>query len=94
MLQCGRYKSMDIVGYLKSVLQEARPYTRMKLMLVGLQVRIIVLNTNFCLPFWGMHSLLPSPGSHRSPVETLRASGIARSSPATVGAGLQTASSL
>uniref|UniRef100_A0A2H1VY93 SFRICE_009338 n=1 Tax=Spodoptera frugiperda TaxID=7108 RepID=A0A2H1VY93_SPOFR len=37
MLQCGRYKSMDIVGYLKSVLQEARPYTRMKLMFVGLQ---------------------------------------------------------
>ncbi|CAB3231871.1 unnamed protein product [Arctia plantaginis] len=37
MLACGRYKSMDIVGYLKSVLQEARPYARMKLMLVGLQ---------------------------------------------------------
>ncbi|XP_075989581.1 leucine-rich repeat kinase isoform X2 [Anticarsia gemmatalis] len=37
MLSCGRYKSMDIVGYLKSVLQEARPYARMKLMLVGLQ---------------------------------------------------------
>lgn len=40
MLACGKYKSMDIVGYLKSVLQEARPYTRMKLMLAGVQVRI------------------------------------------------------
>ncbi|KAG6439061.1 hypothetical protein O3G_MSEX000452, partial [Manduca sexta] len=37
MVRCGRYKSMDIVGYLKSVLQEARPYTSMKLMLVGQQ---------------------------------------------------------
>ncbi|KAM3958672.1 LOW QUALITY PROTEIN: leucine-rich repeat kinase [Aphomia sociella] len=37
MLQCGKYKSMDIVGYLKSVLQEARPYARMKLMIVGRQ---------------------------------------------------------
>ncbi|XP_060809328.1 leucine-rich repeat serine/threonine-protein kinase 1 [Amyelois transitella] len=37
MLQCGKYKSMDIVGYLKSVLQEASPYLRMKLMLVGKQ---------------------------------------------------------
>ncbi|XP_037875630.1 leucine-rich repeat serine/threonine-protein kinase 1 isoform X2 [Bombyx mori] len=37
MLRGGNYKSMDIVGYLKSVLQEARPYSSMKLMLVGLQ---------------------------------------------------------
>ncbi|CAH0599523.1 unnamed protein product [Chrysodeixis includens] len=37
MLACGRYKSMDIVGYLKSVLQEARLYARIKLMLVGKQ---------------------------------------------------------
>ncbi|XP_059045025.1 leucine-rich repeat serine/threonine-protein kinase 1 [Achroia grisella] len=37
MLHSGRYKSMDIVGYLKSVLQEARPYARMKLMIVGVQ---------------------------------------------------------
>ncbi|GBP27199.1 hypothetical protein EVAR_15972_1 [Eumeta japonica] len=37
MIQCGKYKSMDIVGYLKSVLEEAQPYTRMKLMFVGLQ---------------------------------------------------------
>ncbi|KAJ0169751.1 hypothetical protein K1T71_014357 [Dendrolimus kikuchii] len=37
MVACGKYKSMDIVGYLKSVLHEARPYANMKLMIVGLQ---------------------------------------------------------
>ncbi|XP_028164482.1 uncharacterized protein LOC114355710 [Ostrinia furnacalis] len=37
MLRGGRYKSADVVGYLKSVLQEARPYTNIKLMFVGLQ---------------------------------------------------------
>lgn len=31
------YKTMDIIGYLRSILEEARPYARMKLMLVGLQ---------------------------------------------------------
>uniref|UniRef100_A0A2H1V025 SFRICE_019212 n=1 Tax=Spodoptera frugiperda TaxID=7108 RepID=A0A2H1V025_SPOFR len=56
MLQCGRYKSMDIVGYLKSVLQEARPYTRMKLMFVGLQANSvsppISLSSGFFLKFF------------------------------------------
>ncbi|XP_041989151.1 leucine-rich repeat serine/threonine-protein kinase 1 isoform X2 [Aricia agestis] len=33
----GRTRSVDVVGYLRSVLQEARPYARMKLMLVGVQ---------------------------------------------------------
>ncbi|KAL0808287.1 hypothetical protein ABMA28_012782 [Loxostege sticticalis] len=37
MVRGGRYKSADVVGYLKSVLQEARPYANIKLMLVGLQ---------------------------------------------------------
>ncbi|CAG9138602.1 unnamed protein product [Plutella xylostella] len=37
MVQSGKYRSMDIVGYLKSVLQEARPYSTCKLMIVGLQ---------------------------------------------------------
>ncbi|KAJ2939952.1 hypothetical protein O0L34_g6659 [Tuta absoluta] len=32
-----KYRSMDVVSYLKSVLQEAKPYARMKLMLCGLQ---------------------------------------------------------
>lgn len=31
------YKTMDIIGYLKSILEEAKPYARMKLMLVGIQ---------------------------------------------------------
>lgn len=31
------YKTMDIIGYLRSILEEAKPYARMKLMLVGLQ---------------------------------------------------------
>lgn len=31
------YKTIDIIGYLRSILEEARPYARMKLMLVGLQ---------------------------------------------------------
>lgn len=39
MLAGGKYKSADIVGYLKSVLHAATRYTRMKLMFVGQQVR-------------------------------------------------------
>lgn len=31
------YKTMDIIGYLRSILDESKPYVRMKLMLVGLQ---------------------------------------------------------
>ena len=34
------YKTMDIIGYLKSVLEDAKPYARMKLMVVGVQVII------------------------------------------------------
>ena len=37
MIQSKKYKTMDVVGYLKSVLEDARPYARMKLMLVGIQ---------------------------------------------------------
>ncbi|CAH0730719.1 unnamed protein product, partial [Brenthis ino] len=33
----GRGRSVDVVGYLRSVLQEAKPYARLKLMLVGVQ---------------------------------------------------------
>ena len=33
------YKTMDIIGYLKSVLEDAKPYARMKLMVVGVQVK-------------------------------------------------------
>lgn len=28
---------MDLIGYLKSILEDSKPYTRMKLMLVGVQ---------------------------------------------------------
>lgn len=31
------YKTMDIIGYLRSILEDSKPYARMKLMLVGLQ---------------------------------------------------------
>ena len=34
------YKTMDIIGYLKSVLEDAKPYARMKLMVVGVQVQM------------------------------------------------------
>ena len=37
MIASNKYKTMDIIGYLKSVLEDARPYARMKLMLVGIQ---------------------------------------------------------
>lgn len=37
MIDSKKYKTMDVVGYLKSILQDARPYARMKLMLVGSQ---------------------------------------------------------
>ncbi|XP_046393381.1 leucine-rich repeat serine/threonine-protein kinase 1 [Ischnura elegans] len=37
MIDSKKYKTMDVVGYLKSVLEDARPYARMKLMIVGVQ---------------------------------------------------------
>lgn len=37
MIESKKYKTMDIIGYLKSVLEDARPYARMKLMIVGIQ---------------------------------------------------------
>lgn len=37
MINSKKYKTMDIVGYLKSVLEDAKPYARMKLMIVGVQ---------------------------------------------------------
>ena len=38
MIESKKYKTMDVIGYLKSVLEDARPYARMKLMIVGVQV--------------------------------------------------------
>ncbi|KAJ8980099.1 hypothetical protein NQ317_008560 [Molorchus minor] len=37
MIDSKKYKTMDIIGYLKSVLEDAKPYARMKLMIVGVQ---------------------------------------------------------
>ncbi|KAI1294731.1 Leucine-rich repeat serine/threonine-protein kinase 1 [Halotydeus destructor] len=37
MVDSKKYKTMDIIGYLKSILEDSRPYARMKLMVVGLQ---------------------------------------------------------
>lgn len=37
MIASKKYKTMDVIGYLKSVLEDARPYARMKLMIVGVQ---------------------------------------------------------
>ena len=37
MTSSKHYKTMDIIGYLKSVLEDAKPYARMKLMVVGVQ---------------------------------------------------------
>ncbi|XP_037075473.1 leucine-rich repeat serine/threonine-protein kinase 1-like [Pollicipes pollicipes] len=37
MIDSNKYKTMDVVGYLKSVLEDARLYARMKLMIVGVQ---------------------------------------------------------
>lgn len=37
MIDSKKYKTMDIIGYLKSVLEDAKPYARMKLMIVGIQ---------------------------------------------------------
>ena len=45
------YKTMDIIGYLKSVLEDAKPYARMKLMVVGVQVQQGV----FCLFIIPLH---------------------------------------
>ena len=41
------YKTMDIIGYLKSVLEDAKPYARMKLMVVGVQVLKGFLSVDF-----------------------------------------------
>lgn len=37
MIESKKYKTMDVVGYLKSVLEDAKSYARMKLMIVGIQ---------------------------------------------------------
>ncbi|XP_050691737.1 leucine-rich repeat serine/threonine-protein kinase 1-like isoform X4 [Eriocheir sinensis] len=37
MIESKKYKTMDVIGYLKSILEDARPYARMKLMIVGVQ---------------------------------------------------------
>lgn len=37
MIESKKYKTMDIIGYLKSVFEDARKYARMKLMVVGIQ---------------------------------------------------------
>ena len=37
MIESKKYKTMDIIGYLKSILEDSKPYARMKLMVVGLQ---------------------------------------------------------
>lgn len=37
MIDSKKYKTMDIIGYLKSVFEDARKYARMKLMVVGIQ---------------------------------------------------------
>ncbi|KAB7496364.1 Leucine-rich repeat serine/threonine-protein kinase 1 [Armadillidium nasatum] len=37
MIDSKKYKTMDVIGYLKSILEDARPYARMKLMIVGVQ---------------------------------------------------------
>uniref|UniRef100_T1K991 non-specific serine/threonine protein kinase n=1 Tax=Tetranychus urticae TaxID=32264 RepID=T1K991_TETUR len=37
MISGKKYKTMDIIGYLKSILENSKPYARMKLMIVGIQ---------------------------------------------------------
>ncbi|KAG1714290.1 Leucine-rich repeat serine/threonine-protein kinase 1 [Nymphon striatum] len=37
MIESKKYKTMDIIGYLKSILENAKLYARMKLMVVGIQ---------------------------------------------------------
>ncbi|KZC04554.1 Leucine-rich repeat serine/threonine-protein kinase 1 [Dufourea novaeangliae] len=37
MIDSKKYKTMDVIGYLKSILEDAKPYARMKLMIVGIQ---------------------------------------------------------
>lgn len=38
MIESKKYKTMDVIGYLKSILEDAKPYARIKLMIVGVQV--------------------------------------------------------
>ncbi|KYM96488.1 Leucine-rich repeat serine/threonine-protein kinase 1 [Cyphomyrmex costatus] len=37
MIESKKYKTMDVIGYLKSILEDAKAYARMKLMIVGIQ---------------------------------------------------------
>lgn len=37
MIESKKFKTMEIIGYLKSIYEDAKPYARMKLMVVGKQ---------------------------------------------------------
>lgn len=37
MIETKKYKTMDVIGYLKSILEDSKVYARMKLMIVGIQ---------------------------------------------------------
>lgn len=37
MIESKKFKTMEIIGYLKSIYEDAKPYARMKLMVVGSQ---------------------------------------------------------
>ncbi|XP_026687900.1 leucine-rich repeat serine/threonine-protein kinase 1-like, partial [Diaphorina citri] len=60
MIESNKYKTMDILGYLKSVLEDAKPYARMKLMIVGIQAITRLDLSHNCLP-WAPPALFQLP---------------------------------
>merc|ERR1712020_325475 len=40
MMNSKSYKTSDVIGYLRSILENSKPYARLKLMVVGIQGKI------------------------------------------------------
>ena len=49
MMSSKSYKTSDVIGYLRSILENSKPYARLKLMVVGIQGITFLHQINICL---------------------------------------------